>query len=78
MNNLLMSYCGLVHAKIRASDKDLPVIEKSHEIFLANISRKIAKLLKRNWDAHGFESLDFLVTYLNLFNYLLYEKFIID
>ena len=25
MNNLL-SYCGLVNAKIRASDKDLPVI----------------------------------------------------
>ena len=25
MNNLL-SYCGLVDAKIRASDKDLPVI----------------------------------------------------
>ena len=24
MNNLL-SYCGLIHAKIRASDKDLPV-----------------------------------------------------
>ena len=48
------------------------------EIFQANISRKIAKLLKRNWDAHGFESLEFLVTYLNLLNYLLYEKFIID
>ena len=26
MNNL-SSYCGLVDAKIRASDKDLPVIE---------------------------------------------------
>ena len=27
MNNL-SSYCGLVDAKIRASDKDLPVYEK--------------------------------------------------
>ena len=27
MNNLL-SYCGLVDAKIRASDKDLPVVRK--------------------------------------------------
>ena len=26
MNNLL-SYCGLIDAKIRASDKDLPVID---------------------------------------------------
>ena len=30
MNNLL-SYCGLVDAKIRASDKDLPVIMKQQQ-----------------------------------------------
>ena len=34
MNNLL-SYCGLVDAKIRSSDKDLPastnILRKSHE-----------------------------------------------
>ena len=34
MNNLL-SYCGLIDAKIRASDKDLPVnVAKSHEVIL--------------------------------------------
>ena len=29
MNNL-SSYCGLVHAKIRSSDKDLPVLNANH------------------------------------------------
>ena len=30
MNNLLMSYCGLTDARMRASEKDLPVcIRKS-------------------------------------------------
>ena len=36
MNNLL-SYCGLVDAKIRASDKDLPVCtpkQKRNETFV--------------------------------------------
>jgi hypothetical protein len=35
MNNLL-SYCGLVDAKIRASDKDLPVLK----ILKARVLRK--------------------------------------
>ena len=30
MNNLL-SYCGLIDAKIRASDKDLPVLQHRGE-----------------------------------------------
>ena len=32
MNNLL-SYCGLIDAKIRASDKDLPVQAAISEVF---------------------------------------------
>ena len=40
MNNLL-SYCGLVDAKIRASDKDLPVLRnfdkfQNYPIYIAN------------------------------------------
>ena len=31
MNNLL-SYCGLVDAKIRASDKDLPVMDSEKSV----------------------------------------------
>ena len=30
--NSLLSYCGLVDAKIRASDKDLPVVGKEQEV----------------------------------------------
>ena len=32
MNNM-SSYCGLVDAKIRASDKDLPVQNNSHGMY---------------------------------------------
>ena len=32
MNNLL-SYCGLIDAKIRASDKDLPVSHETAEVY---------------------------------------------
>ena len=35
MNNLL-SYCGLVDARIRASNKDLPVLEKVQMTFEKN------------------------------------------
>ena len=40
MNNLL-SYCGLVDARISASDKDLPV--SSHKNFHCEFERKIFK-----------------------------------
>ena len=60
MNNLL-SYCGLVDAKIRTSDKDLPVQKKMfqfiHTNLLMNIMKKcfsMQKLIKcmRNSAAH--------------------------
>ena len=35
MNNLL-SYCGLIDAKIRASDKDLPVPDKKQSFSKEN------------------------------------------
>jgi hypothetical protein len=37
MNNLL-SYCGLIDAKIRASDKDLPVNKKGSFEFGLSVS----------------------------------------
>ena len=37
MNNLL-SYCGLIDAKIRASDKDLPVRESNLRAYCPNIN----------------------------------------
>ena len=36
MNNL-SSYCGLVHAKIRASDKDLPVHDDNGETLIRKV-----------------------------------------
>ena len=36
MNNL-SSYCGLVDAKIRASDKDLPVLNGQIGVFRPNV-----------------------------------------
>ena len=42
MNNL-SSYCGLVDAKIRASDKDLPVIIAFDKFFLFWVPRKTGR-----------------------------------
>ena len=57
MNNL-SSYCGLVDAKIRASDKDLPVtnkleqlefeLEKLENIFFFSISDNFVKHTKKS------------------------------
>ena len=44
MNNLL-SYCGLVDAKIRASDKDLPVL--TTHIFAVCEDKESAKKCKK-------------------------------
>ena len=44
MNNL-SSYCGLVYAKIRASDEDLPVIgSKNGNVILVSWGNDIMKL----------------------------------
>ena len=40
----LWSYCGLVDAKIRASDKDLPVTESW--AFVLGLARKTIEFLK--------------------------------
>ena len=47
MNNL-SSYCGLVDAKIRASDKDLPVIGPSsiYNMTLLSTDKKVWKMGK--------------------------------
>ena len=43
MNNLL-SYCGLIDAKIRASDKDLPVKKNANLTVYHNRKRHFAAL----------------------------------
>ena len=51
MNNL-SSYCGLVAARIRASDKDLPVTEKRNHMdrcFNCNIGCGVSSSWKQNW-----------------------------
>ena len=40
MNNL-SSYCGLIDAKIRASDKDLPVQVSTPSIVIQQMERRI-------------------------------------
>ena len=52
MNNLL-SYCGLVDAKIRASDKDLPVSNKIYQIFFHILVSSSAHPFARK-NAQGF------------------------
>ena len=54
MNNLL-SYCGLVDAKIRPSDKDLPVLaiemERFHIVLVPFLELKPFMVDKNNcWD----------------------------
>ena len=44
MNNLL-SYCGLVDAKIRASDKDLPVQMAKHQPMDQNLKDAVKFLV---------------------------------
>ena len=46
MNNLL-SYCGLVNAKIRASDKDLPVQGKEMQKFSFQMQMIFHKRLEK-------------------------------
>ena len=48
MSNLL-SYCGLTDARMRASEKDLPVFKKN---LLKNISRVVS--LGQKWSNNGF------------------------
>ena len=51
--NKLLSYCGLVGAKIRASDKDLPV----HIFFLSDILKNtIEKKSRENLLGTNFAS----------------------
>ena len=47
MNNLL-SYCGLVDARIRASNKDLPVIYKVQVLFRNTESRVLTSCSYNN------------------------------
>ena len=37
----VLSYCGLVDAKMKASDKDLPVSEEEKNIFVQNCCKKL-------------------------------------
>ena len=72
MNNLL-SYCGLVDARIRASDKDLPVIQRKKkmllQLFLLQLrlptmpkKDQIKGNAKENWE----QELDLILKDLNL------------
>ena len=72
MNNLL-PYCGLVDAKIRASDIDLPVIQRkkkrSLQLFLLQLQLptmpkkdQIKRNAKENWE----QELDLILKDLNL------------
>ena len=45
MNNL-SSYCGLVHAKIRSSDKNLPVLNANHRNVVELRERERKKIIK--------------------------------
>ena len=44
MNNM-SSYCGLIDAKIRASNKDLPVRTQIHQAIPKSVPQKIEYLL---------------------------------
>ena len=46
MNNLL-SYCGLIDAKIRVSDKDLPVQDRNIEQLAEGLAVEAEKALSR-------------------------------
>jgi hypothetical protein len=59
MNNLL-SYCGLVDAKIRASDKDLPVVVHIQSIF--------RRLMKGIFDVTKFPKLNSRPVYFSQLN----------
>ena len=65
MNNL-MSYCGLVDAKIRASDKDLPV-------------KAVTSIVEIAWAVHHYFMLvevDILIRYvLNIYEIRQLRKF---
>ena len=45
MNNL-MSHCGLVDARIRASEKDLPVVVNNAQVILYNVTLSTCKKLE--------------------------------
>ena len=71
MNNLL-SYCGLVDAKIRASDIDLPVLPLAMLLFLSrvksNVSLPQVKFVKSLMAAHVFFSFVSSLTQFSLYD----------
>ena len=65
MNNLL-SYCGLVNAKIRASDKDLPLM--SLDTLEVRVSFTVLPTYLRRWGKNQTDSKDTTVPMTLPFN----------
>ena len=62
MNNLL-SYWGLVDAKIRASDKDLPVHLREHSVYILSLLFNEEKVSERDYVIKNLRS-DVVCTFL--------------